>query len=275
MDIAEGKTKIIRASKRPNEVLIVTKDDITAGDGARRHRIRGKGRLATATTVNVFKLLKRHGLPPTHFVRRLNATTFLARKCRMIPVEVVVRRVAYGSYCRRRPDVPAGTRLPSLAVEFFLKDDARHDPLMLFSEARNMWEAHDAKQPVGAAPLGVVPDGRLDFGTCRLDRALASRMNGAAQMAFETLEEAWKRQDVMLVDLKVEFGIEEETGVPVIADVIDNDSWRIWPQGDPAKMLDKQVYRNLTVVTEEALRDILANYADVAAATEKFLEPIK
>jgi phosphoribosylaminoimidazole-succinocarboxamide synthase len=69
----------------------------------------------------------------------------------------------------------------------------------------------------------------------------------------------------------VEFGIDAETGVLLVADVIDNDSWRIWPGGDPARMVDKQVYRNLLMVTPETLNEIGEKYAWVADATAKFL----
>ena len=73
-------------------------------------------------------------------------------------------------------------------------------------------------------------------------------MSELARMTFEILSHAWRKRDVLLVDLKIEFGRlagGENKGQLVIADVIDNDSWRIWPQGREELMLDKQIYRNL------------------------------
>ena len=73
-------------------------------------------------------------------------------------------------------------------------------------------------------------------------------MSELARLTFEILAHAWRKRDVLLVDLKIEFGGlagGENQGQLVIADVIDNDSWRIWPQGREELMLDKQIYRNL------------------------------
>ena len=60
---------------------------------------------------------------------------------------------------------------------------------------------------------------------------------------FEILEKAWKKFDVDLIDMKIEVGINQNKEI-VIADVIDNDSWRIWSNGDPKKQLDKQSFRD-------------------------------
>ena len=85
---------------------------------------------------------------------------------------------------------------------------------------------------------------------------------------FETLESAWASLDVTLVDLKIEFGRDTQNHL-MVADVIDNDSWRLWPGGDKTRMLDKQVYRNLQDVTPVALQDIADRYALVADLTAK------
>ena len=81
---------------------------------------------------------------------------------------------------------------------------------------------------------------------------------------FEILEKAWKKFDVDLIDMKIEVGINQNKEI-VIADVIDNDSWRIWPNGDPKKQLDKQSFRD-----GEKLTDVQRKYAIATEYTKKF-----
>jgi hypothetical protein len=125
-------------------------------------------------------------------------------------------------------------------IEFFFKDDAAHDPMIAPDQivARNI----AAPQEVGA-------------------------MTELARLTFDILSHAWRKRDVMLVDLKIEFGRlagGENQGQLVIADVIDNDSWRIWPQAREELMLDKQLYRNLETVDEPALQIVKQAYERVA-----------
>ena len=111
--LVEGKTKIVYADPMdPALAVIVHKDDITAGDGARRNRLPGKGALSGRTTSNVFRLLRASGIP-THFVDAPAADEMVVRRCDMIPLEVVMRRIATGSYLKRN-DVPEGTRFDRL-----------------------------------------------------------------------------------------------------------------------------------------------------------------
>jgi amidophosphoribosyltransferase len=243
--LAEGKTKVVYADATdPALAVIVHKDDITAGDGARRNQLPGKGRLSGRTTANVFRLLRSAGIP-THFVDAPADDEMLVRRCQMIPLEVVVRRIATGSYLKRN-DVPEGTRFDPTIVEFFFKDDANHDPLV----DRAWIAAHDVAT-----------------------EAETERLAAIGRQVFETLEAAWAAQDVQLVDLKIEFGRDTE-GNLLVADVIDNDSWRIWPGGRKEAMLDKQVYRNTTEATDEALRGVLAKYKQVAAMTDAFANAV-
>lgn len=240
--LAEGKTKVIYAHPDdPGLVVMVHKDGITAGDGARRSEIPGKGALAGRTTANVFALLNRAGLP-THFVAAPAPSVTVARRCEMIPLEVVTRRLATGSYLRRHPETAEGFRFDPPRVEFFLKDDAAHDPL--------------------------ISEVQIDL-TGRASAAEVAAMSRLALRVFATLEGAWAAQDVTLVDLKIEFGRAAD-GALLVADVIDNDSWRIWPGGEQGRMLDKQVYRNAAHVDEAVLADVRARYERVADMTQGF-----
>ena len=111
--VTEGKTKKVYEIKGSDLVSVISKDDITAGDGAKHDIIKDKSRLANQTTSNVFRLLKACGLPVA-FVEQDSATSFVAPKCNMLPYEVVVRREAHGSYLKRMPQLGQGA--PVLAV---------------------------------------------------------------------------------------------------------------------------------------------------------------
>ena len=101
--LAEGKTKLIYAYPDDDKLAyMVSKDQITAGDGERRNELTGKSRWSTITTANVFRLLNEEDIA-THFVEQINACTLLVKRCEMLPVEQVQRRIATGSYLKRHP----------------------------------------------------------------------------------------------------------------------------------------------------------------------------
>ena len=239
--LAEGKTKLIYACPDDDTLAyMVNKDQITAGDGERRNELTGKSRWSTITTANIFRLLNDANIA-THFVEQVNDVTLVVRRCTMLPVEQVQRRIATGSYLKRHPETSEGTRFEPVLVETFLKDDARHDP--------QIW-AKDIIEMGLASTIEI------------------AWMAQQGQRVFETLERAWSTVDVTLVDLKIEFG-RDTSGDLLVADVIDNDSWRLWPGGDKTRMLDKQVYRNLQSVTEQDMQGIADRYALVADLTGK------
>jgi phosphoribosylaminoimidazole carboxylase / phosphoribosylaminoimidazole-succinocarboxamide synthase len=248
-EVARGKTKVLyQHPDQPDAVIVSSQDNITAGDGAKRNTISGKGRLAALTTARIFRLLNACGLP-THYLsggEDADDNEMVVRRCEMIPIEVVVRGVAAGSYLKRNPGVAQGTIFAPRLVEYFFKDDARHDP------------QYTAEQIVAekiATPAEVV------------------EMSDQARLVFEILAHAWKQQDVQLVDLKVEFGRIPSAGGGseiLLADVIDNDSWRIWPSGDQTRMLDKQVYRNMSAPKDSDLSDVKDKYEEVAERVARF-----
>ena len=270
--VAEGKTKKIhQVPGSPDLVTILSKDDITAGDGAKHDIIPQKGRLANETTCNVFRLLKACGLPVA-FEEQDSADSFIAPGCTMLPYEVVVRREAHGSYLKRNPHLRRGQLFPHLIGELFLKTKDRtwkgkplvcDDPLLLYArEASQIRLFHPAKPMQGQEPFLVLNEHEV-FGRDEEWKVLPE-MGRIARHAFLVLEKAWQLEGGTLVDLKVEFGF-DRGGRLLLADVIDNDSWRVLQDGF---YIDKQVYRD-----GGALDDVAAKYRRVAEVTGRFRLP--
>ena len=270
--LTEGKTKLVVLGDQPGTVLLIAKDDITAGDGAKHEVIPRKGVYATATTEACFRLLASHGLP-THYLGPINERTFAARMVHMIPLEVVMRRRAAGYYLKRHPAVESGTLFKELQLEYYLKDGPMHDPLALVDSHTRTLRLYRADRPLDD---GFIGEQVLDLSPLiDLTPEIELRLQLLSIGAFQVLEEAWARRGVTLVDLKIECGFDAETGELLIADVVDNDSWRIWVGGREAEMLDKQVFRNLEAgltgpALEAALRQIAHMYMRVAQETACF-----
>ncbi len=266
--VAEGKTKIIHeVSSNPSLVVITSKDDITAGDGAKHDILKGKGDLANQTTCNVFRLLHAHGIDVA-FVEQVSSNSFVAPACKMLPYEVVVRREAYGSYLKRNPGVEKGEVFTPLLVEYFLKTKDKNwkgkplvcdDPLML-SFVSGEIQLFDPSKPIsGQLPFLVLADSEV-FGYAE-EGEIFPEMKRMAAKTFLVLEKAWHLEGCKLVDFKVEFGFDSEDKL-LLADVIDSDSWRVLEDGHH---IDKQVYRD-----GGALDEVLAKYKHAAEMTGRF-----
>lgn len=276
--IAEGKTKIIfDAGNNVNgQVVVSFKDDITAGDGARRNLIENKGIYSNQTACNCFQLLNKRDVP-THFIKQKDERSFLAWRVNMIPWEVVVRRRAFGSYLKRNPRNVSGEKFPYPVVEFYLKDDSLHDPFLTFDDGCRRWNLYDAKKPLSDGFIKSLPPDyfRLDSpfyprSGIILGKKDISLLSNLALATFFNLEAAWGKLNVSLVDLKIEGGYVWDSVCLVLADEITNDSWRIWPGDKSELMLDKQVYRDIAVVGAEDLKKVKKNYKLVADMTGKF-----
>lgn len=251
----EGKTKqIYQHASNPNWVYIESKDRITAGDGVKSHEMKDKSEYSTKTNAAIFEFLNAVGVP-TSFVSRVEGSSkaFIAKNCEMVPIEWVTRRIATGSFLKRHPNVKEGYRFAPVKLETFFKDDANHDPF---------WSLESVRES--------------NFPNIPLSDSDVERMCSLTRLVFQLLERAWQTLDHSLVDMKVEFGVDKAKfgGEIVLADVIDNDSWRLWPNGDKRLMLDKQVYRNLTEVDSAALEKIRSNFALVAERTEKLFRSL-
>lgn len=258
--LIEGKTKIIH-DIGCGEVMIESKNDITAGDGEKRDLLEGKAAASTRTTCNVFELLQRAGIR-THFIRRTSETCFTARNVKMIPLELVVRRFATGSYLKRNPDIADGMAFYPLAFEVFEKDDEAHDPLLEFDFKKGMLCRYEAKKPQHEALINE--EQLIDSYLWFVNGEVLAELELLALEVFEILEAEWAKQGGVLIDFKIECGFDQETGELLVADVIDNDSWRL-RFGDTE--MSKENYRQGARTIPELKKD----YAEVAAATDRFV----
>src|SRR5262245_17294591 len=188
----------------------------------------------------------------------------------MLPYEVVVRREAHGSFLKRNPHIARGQLFPKLIVELYLKTKDKDwkgkplvcdDPLMLHT-GETIQLFNPAKPLPGQEPFLVLPQAEVFSST---DEAKSfPEMRSIAIRAFLVLERAWQLAGGTLVDLKVEFGFDTRDRL-LLADVIDNDSWRVLESG---AYIDKQVYRD-----GGALDDVAEKYRRVAAITGHFRVP--
>jgi phosphoribosylaminoimidazole-succinocarboxamide synthase len=267
--IAEGKTKIVEVAGS-GEVLVRSKDDITADDGARHDVLDGKAAASTRTTSNIFELLERNGVR-THFVGRVDDVTFRARNVQMIPLELVARRYACGSLRDRFPELPDGDVFDEPMFEVFEKDDARHDPLLEFDFAAGVLRR---RVPNHRAAEAIGPDAKAGdlMGEEPLEESryadvtpeLIGRLRSLTISAFEVIEEAWNQHGGVYIDVKIECGFDRETGDLLVADVIDSDSGRLRFGGVD---MSKQSYRDGTAT----LPELKKRFDEVAALTDRFV----
>ncbi|XP_010964409.2 bifunctional phosphoribosylaminoimidazole carboxylase/phosphoribosylaminoimidazole succinocarboxamide synthetase [Camelus bactrianus] len=248
----EGKTKeVYELLDSPGKVLLQSKDQITAGNAARKNHLEGKAAISNKITSCIFQLLQESGIK-TAFTRICGETAFIAPRCEMIPIEWVCRRIATGSFLKRNPGVKEGYKFYPPKVEMFFKDDANNDP---------QWSE---EQLIAA---------NFCFAGLVIGQTEVDIMSHATQAIFEILEKSWLPQNCTLVDMKIEFGVDITTKEIVLADVIDNDSWRLWPSGDRSQQKDKQSYRDLKEVTPEGLQMVKKNFEWVAERVELLLKP--
>lgn len=294
--IVEGKTKVIRPGASAGTILIETKDSLTAGDAARRESIPDISTDKTAQAANVFSLLQRHGIP-TAFIERASERELLCHQCKMLPLELVVRRFAWGTFLLRHPDFRTDDNTPlrfdKPFYEFFHKHSVVAPPLV---DTPYQTDEEDARQRYlrdGVWPQGVYTDPYIDAAdrqwTLRSPKEPLSESRPLMQIepmcpreermeiieflmipVFLALEKAWAGVEtvhgpVTLVDMKMEIGRRVSDGKLLVADVIDNDSWRIWPGGDHSKQLDKQCFRD-----NQPLSSVAENYAIVTELTSRF-----
>ena len=124
----EGKAKKVFKTDDPDIVIVDYKDDATAFNGEKKGTIVGKGVINNRMTNYIFQVLEKEGVP-THFVEELSDRETAVKKVEIVPLEVIVRNVAAGSFSKRL-GIEEGTSLIAPTLEFSYKDDALGDPLI-------------------------------------------------------------------------------------------------------------------------------------------------
>lgn len=221
----EGKAKKVFATSDPDLVIVSYKDDATAGDGAKRGTIAGKGVINNRMTNYMFSLLEKEGIP-THLVEELSDRDTLVKKVEIVPLEVIVRNVAAGSFSKRM-GVEEGKALLCPILEFSYKNDDLHDPFI------------------------------NDYYALALGLATREELDTIAKYAFavnEFMKKFFKGLNIDLIDFKLEFG--RFKGQIVLADEISPDTCRFWDSTTHEK-LDKDRFRRDMGGVEEAYQEIM------------------
>jgi len=221
----EGKAKIIYRTDDPVHVLVEFKDDATAFDGVKKDRLEDKGVLNNRLSAHFFSLLEQHGIN-THYIKTISDREMLVKSLEIIPVEVIVRNIAAGSLSKRL-GIPEKTELKKTVLEFSLKDDELHDPMINHYHIYAM----DLAKPEEMAEMERV----------------ALKVN-------EILVPYLKDKNIVLVDFKLEFG--RHNGEIVLGDEISPDTCRFWDSSSGEKM-DKDRFRRDMGGVVEAYREVL------------------
>ena len=223
----EGKAKRVYATEDPELLIVSYKDDATAFNGLKKGTIAGKGVINNQMSNALMRLLEKKGVP-THFVEELSERETLVKKVQIVPLEVIIRNIAAGSFSKHY-GVEEGTLLKAPTIEFSYKNDALGDPLI------------------------------NEYHVIALDLATKEEIETIKTYAFrinEELKAFWLTCGVTLVDFKLEFGRLSD-GTIVLADEISPDTCRLWDSKTNEK-LDKDRFRRDLGGVEEAYQEIMS-----------------
>ena len=235
--IYEGKAKIIFANENPDLVTIQFKDDATAFNAQKKKLFKGKGILNCSISSNIFDLLIKHKIP-THYIKKINENSILAKKVDIVPIEVVLRNIAYGSLCKQT-DIEPGTNLKKPLIDLYYKNDNLNDPL-LTSERILL--------------LDFIKDEEL-----QQVKEVTHKINNILKDFFLNI-------NLTLVDFKLEFG-RDSSGQIILADEFSPDNCRLWvrnAKNGKIESLDKDRFRN-------DLGDLIEAYSEIDNRIKNFI----
>lgn len=221
----EGKAKKVFATEDPDYVIVDYKDDATAFNGEKKGTIRGKGVVNNRMTNYMFKLLEKEGVP-THFVEELNDRETVVKKVEIVPLEVIVRNVAAGSFSKKL-GIEEGTPLKRPTLEFSYKNDDLGDPFI---------------NDYYALGLGLATEEEI------------AEITRYAFMVNDFMLKFFKEHNVDLIDFKIEFG--RFHGKIILADEISPDTCRFWDSTTHEK-LDKDRFRRDMGGVEDAYSEMM------------------
>ena len=222
----EGKAKKVFATENPELLIVQYKDDATAFNGLKKGTISGKGIINNQMSNRLMSMLEKNGVP-THYVQELSQRETLVKKVQIVPLEVIVRNIAAGSFSKRY-GVEEGVVFDKPTIEFSYKNDELGDPLLNTHHALALKLASEAE--------------------IALIETYSFRVN-------ELLKAFWASCGVTLVDFKLEFGRLAD-GTIVLADEISPDTSRLWDSVTHEK-LDKDRFRRDMGGVEEAYAEIM------------------
>lgn len=232
----EGKAKKLFTTENTEVLWVEYLDQATAGNGARKEQIKGKGRLNNRITAVIFNELAYRGIA-SHFISQISDTEQLVRRMEMFPLEIIMRNIAAGSFARRYGR-DEGALLSRPVLELCLKDDALGDPFINTDDA---------------IALGLATRDQLD-----IISAKAREINHALTAIFNDI-------NVTLVDFKIEMGHTSD-GTILLADEITPDTCRLWDTAKTAEghveHLDKDLFRR-------DMGNIIPAYEEILGRLEK------
>ena len=224
--IYEGKAKKVYLTDDPALVIVDYKDDATAFNGLKKGTITGKGVINNKMSNLLMQKLEEAGIP-THFVEELSDRETLVKKVDIVPLEVIIRNIAAGSFSKNY-GVKEGTPFENPTIEFSYKNDDLGDPLI---------------NDYHALALGLATKDEIE-----LIKKYAFAVN-------DYMKAYWKERGVILVDFKLEFG-KTADGTIVLADEISPDTCRFWDAKTMEK-LDKDRFRRDMGGVEDAYNEIM------------------
>ena len=222
----EGKAKKVFSTDDPDILIVSYKDDATAFNGLKKGTIAGKGVINNRMSNLLMQRLEKSGIP-THFVKELSARETLVTQVSIVPLEVIVRNIAAGSFSKRY-GVSEGVVFDSPTVEFSYKNDELGDPLL---------DEYHALALHLATPEEIETIKKYSFAV------------------NEELKAFWKECGVTLVDFKLEFGRLSDSTI-VLADEISPDTCRLWDSKTGEK-LDKDRFRRDLGGVEDAYAEVM------------------
>ena len=221
----EGKAKKVFETDNPDLLIVEYKDDATAFDGKKKGTIANKGVVNNRMTNILMQLLEKEGIP-THYVKEISDRETVVKKVSIIPLEVIVRNIAAGSFSKRF-GVEEGTPLKQPSLEYSYKNDALGDPMI------------------------------NDYHIVALGLATKDELGTVSEYAFkinDILKSHFIKLNIQLVDFKLEFG-KTADGDIVLADEISPDTCRFWDVST-GKKLDKDRFRRDLGGVAEAYREV-------------------